>query len=76
MSHCMIKPTMWVLTRSGTKNGMFSHRNRLEAPNFVFLKTKRGCIMCVAKTKTLISCAVTAQMKGVFVFAYECCWFS
>ena len=26
--------------------------------------------MCVAKTKALISCAVTAQLICVFVFAY------
>ena len=31
----------------------------------------------MAKTKALISCAVTAQLIcGVFVFAYENCWFS
>ena len=29
-----------------------------------------------AKTKTLISCAVTAQLICVFVFAYANCWFS
>ena len=30
----------------------------------------------MAKTKTLISCAVTAQLICVFVFAYANCWFS
>ena len=30
----------------------------------------------VAKTKALISCAVTAQLICVFVFAYADCWFS
>ena len=30
---------------------------------------------CVAKTKKLISCAVTAQLICVFVFAYADCWF-
>ena len=28
------------------------------------------------KTKMLISCAVTAQLISVFVFAYADCWFS
>ena len=32
--------------------------------------------MCVAKTKALISCAVTAQLICVFVFAYAKSWFS
>ena len=30
----------------------------------------------MAKTKVLISCAVTAQLICVFVFAYANCWFS
>ena len=32
--------------------------------------------MCVAKTKALISFAVTAKLICVFVFAYADCWFS
>ena len=35
-----------------------------------------GCTTCAAKTKKLISCAVTAQLICVFVFAYANCWFS
>ena len=30
----------------------------------------------MVKTKALISCAVTAQLICVFVFAYANCWFS
>ena len=30
----------------------------------------------MAKTNALISCAVTAQLICVFVFAYANCWFS
>ena len=30
----------------------------------------RDCTICVAKTKALISCAVTLQLICVFVFAY------
>ena len=41
----------------------------LEAWNFVFRKW-RGCTIRVAKTKALISFAVTAKLICVFVFAY------
>ena len=37
---------------------------------------KRDCIVCIAKTKTLISCAVIAQLICVFVFAYANIQFS
>ena len=40
------------------------------------LKKKRKCTICVAKTKALISFAVTAKLICVFVFAYADCWFS
>ena len=36
----------------------------------------RGCTIRVAKTKALISFAVTAKLICVFVFAYAKCWFS
>ena len=50
-------------------------RSRLEALNFRF-KKKRKCTIRVAKTKALISFAVTAKLICVFVFAYADCWFS
>ena len=34
------------------------------------LESRGGCAIYKAKTKTLISCAVTAQLIYVFVFAY------
>ena len=37
---------------------------------------KRKCAIRVAKTKVLISFAVTAKLICVFVFAYADCWFS
>ena len=37
---------------------------------------KRKCTIHVAKTKALISFAVTAKLICVFVFAYADCWFS
>ena len=39
-------------------------------------KKKRKCTIRVAKTKALISFAVTAKLICVFVFAYADCWFS
>ena len=55
---------------------MYTHRSRLEALNFGFKKEK-DCTIRAAKTKALISCAVTtAQLICGFVFAYANCWFS
>ena len=51
------------------KTGLCSCRRWLEACNFG-LRTKRNCTICVAKTKALISCAVTAQLICAFVFAW------
>ena len=39
-------------------------------------KKKRKCTIRVAKTKMLISFAVTAKLICAFVFAYADCWFS
>ena len=52
-----------------TQTGLCSHRRWLEASNFLFRK-RRDCTICVAKTKALISFAVTAKLICVFVFAY------
>ena len=49
--------------------GLCSHRRWLESRNFGFRK-KRDCTIHVAKTKALISFAVTAKLICVFVFAY------
>ena len=57
-----------------TQTGLYSHRIKLEASNFRF-KKKRDCIIRVAKTKVLISFAVTAKLICAFVFAYADCWF-
>ena len=54
---------------------LYSHRRRLEAGNFGFRK-KSNCTICVAKTKALISFAVTAKLICAFVFSYVDCWFS
>ena len=52
-----------------TQTGQYKHRRWLEAGNFRFRKN-RNCIICVAKTKVLISFAVTAKLICTFVFAY------
>ena len=52
-----------------TQTRLYNHRRWLEAWNFGFGK-KRDCAICVAKTKALISFAVTAKLICVFVFAY------
>ena len=52
-----------------TQTGLYNNRRWLEAGNFVFRK-KRDCTIYVAKTKALISFAVTAKLICVFVFAY------
>ena len=58
-----------------TQTRLYSHRRWLEAGNFGFRK-KRNCTIPVAKTKALISFAVTAKLISAFVFAYADCWFS
>ena len=50
-------------------SGLYSHRSRLESRHFG-LKKKRNCSICLAKTKALISFAVTAKLICAFVFAY------
>ena len=58
-----------------TQTGLYSHRGWLEAGNFGFRKL-RYCTIRVAKTKALISFAVTAKLICAFVFAYaDCCFF-
>ena len=52
-----------------TQTGLNSHSRWLDASDFKFRK-RRNCSFYIAKTKALISCAVTAQLICVFVFAY------
>ena len=58
-----------------TQTGLYSHKRWLEAGNLGFRK-KRDCSIYVAKTKGLISCAVTTQLICGFVFAYAKSLFS
>ena len=80
MSRSLGKPTIGKTNNLGFRPGpkqtsMYSHRSRLEARNFGF-KKKSDCTICLAKTKALISFAVTAKLVCTFVFAYTDCWFS
>ena len=54
-----------------SQTDLYSPGSRLKASNFGS-KKKRACTICVAKTKMLISCAVTAQLICVFVFDSFC----
>ena len=58
----------WGFRLGPTQTGLYGQGSRLEAWNFGVMK-KRDCTICVAKTKALISCAVTVQLICVFVFA-------
>ena len=66
--HCRFWPGL-------TQIRLYSHWRWPEAWNFVFRKW-RYCTIQVAKTKTLISFAVTAKLICVFVFTYAQRWFS
>ena len=57
-----------------TQTKLYKRRRWLEAGNFGF-RMKRNCAIRVARTKPLISFAVTAQLICAFVFAYANCWF-
>ena len=54
---------------SPTQIGLFSQRRYIEALN-VGCRNKRESITCVAKTKALISYAVTTLLICVFVFTH------
>ena len=68
----MRKPTIWVPTRSDTNQTVQSQKKVSERRIGIIFY----CTNCVAKTKALISFAVTAKLICVFVFAYADCWFS
>ena len=59
---------------SPTQTRLYSHRRWLEAGNFRIRK-QRDFTICVAKTKALISCAVTGQLICVFVLAFAKSYF-
>ena len=70
MSRLVGKPTMWFPNRSDTKWAVQSQK---QARSLYY--PSRNCTIPVAKTKALISFAVTAKLICAFVFAYADCWF-
>ena len=66
----MGKPTMWFPNRSDTNRPVQLQKQARS------LKFRINCTIRVAKTKALISFAVTAKLICIFVFAYADCWFS
>ena len=69
----MRKPTFWYLTWSDTNQAVQVQKM---ARGLKFRIKKVEGLHYVAKTKALISFAVTAKLICVFVFAYAQCWFS
>ena len=65
----MRKPVLGGFRPGPTQTGLRNHCIWLEACNFGFRK-KRDCTIYIAKTKALITFAVTAKLICVFVFAY------
>ena len=73
MSHFMRKPTM---VRTGpTQTELYMHRRWREAQKLGFRK-KWVCVIRVAKTKALISYALTMKLICAFVFTYAKFWVS
>ena len=67
----MKKKTVFGGFRPGpTQTGLYSHGRWLEAGNFRFRKN-RNCTIRLAKTKALISFAVSAKLIFAFVFIIE-----
>ena len=73
LSSVMRKPTFWFPTWSDTKQAVQLQRM---ARGLKFRIYKEEGSYCVAKTKALISFAVTVKLICVFVFAYAKRWFS
>ena len=70
----MRKPTFWFPTCSDA-NQAVQLQKMVRGLKFRIRK-KWDCTIYVAKTKALISFAVTAKLICVFVFAYAKRWFS
>ena len=66
MSLAVRKPVFRVTDQ--VRHRLYNNRRWLAACNFGFRKC-RDCTIYVAKTKVLISCAVTAQLICIFVLA-------
>ena len=75
LSLCIRKPTIWFSDQVQHKPDCRAEEDR----NFRFRKNRQMYFFWSKKTKALITCAVTAQLRlcfRVFVFAYTECWCS
>ena len=72
----MRKPTMWF--RNGSDTNPAAQALKMARRLGILDLGRKGIAIWirVAKTKALISCAVTAKLICSFVFAYAKCWFS
>ena len=74
LSRVMRKQTFWFPTWSDTNQAV--QPQKIARVLKFQIRKLRDCTTYVAKTKALISFAVTAKLICVFVFAYANCWFS
>ena len=66
----MRKPSIWVLTRSDSNQAVQAQKMARGLKFWLQVEEELYyLIICVAKTKTLISIAVTAKLICAFVFA-------
>ena len=70
----MGKPTMWFLNRSDINRAVQPQKTARSLKFQIY--EEDGLYFPVAKTKALISFAVTAKLICDFVFAHANCWFS
>ena len=75
LSRVMRKPTFWFPTWSDT-NKAVQLQKMAGCLEISGLESRGIVVIYVAKTKVLISFAVTAKLMCVFVFAYAKRWFS
>ena len=69
----MRKPAMWFPNKCDTHQAVQAQKM---ARDWKFwIQIVEACTISVAKTKALISFAVTAKLIYAFVFAYAKCWF-
>ena len=74
LSRLVGKPTMWFPNRFDTNRAV--QAQKLARSLKFWIESRENQQSAYAKTKALISFAVTAKLICVFVFAYADCWFS
>ena len=72
----MRKPAIWVSDQGRQNWPVQSQKQARSLKVWILEEQGWDCPFCVAKTKMLISCAVTAHLICAVVFAYVKCLFS